>query len=130
VDAGSRIQIDRYSAISKEGVSVSFLNETNRFEGWKISLNGKDTWVQFDKVDFGKSGLKSVNVRAISLTGTAVEIHADKADGPLLSKVEIGKGSEWKTISSNLVHVPAGIHDLVVTGNDDCHVDLDWISFE
>lgn len=130
VDARSKIQIDRYSDISKEGVSDSFLNETNKFEGWKISLNGKNTWVRFDRVDFGKGGLKSVNARSISTTGGTVEIHADKADGPLIAKVKIEKGSDWKIVRSKVVKAPAGIHDLVVTQSQDKKVDLDWISFE
>lgn len=130
VDAKSKIQIDRYSDISKEGVSDSFLNPTNTFEGWKISLNGPDTWVRFDKVDFGNGALKSVNARAVSATGGTVEIHLDKADGPLLAKVKIRKGSEWKVIHSKLVNVPAGVHDLIVTQNKNNNVELDWISFE
>ena len=130
VDAKSKIQIDRYSDISKEGVSDSFLNETNTFEGWKISLNGTNTWVQFNDVDFGRSDLKQVNVRSVSSTGGTVEIHLDKVDGPLLARVEIGKGPDWQTMNSKLVNVPAGIHNLVVTHNEDNDVDLDWVSFE
>ena len=130
VEAKSKIQIDRYSDISKQGVSVSFLNETNKFEGWKISLKGTNTWVRFDKVDFGKNRLKSVNVRSLSSTGGTVQIHADKADGPLIAKVKIGKGADWKIVKSKLSKVPAGVHDLVVTQSEDNNVDLDWISFE
>jgi beta-xylosidase len=130
VDAKSKIQIDRYSDISKEGVAVSFLDETNKFEGWKISLNGTNTWVQFDRVDFGKKKLKSVNVRAVSSTGGLIEIRLDKQDGPLLARVEIGKGPEWKVIKSKLGKLSSGVHDLVVTHNENNSVDLDWISFE
>ncbi len=130
VDAKSKVQIDRYSDISKEGVSVSFLNETNKFEGWKISLNGKNTWVRFDRVDFGNGGFKSVNARSISAMGGTVEIHLDKTDGPLVARIEIGKASDWKIVNSKLANVPAGIHNLVVTQSDDNKVDLDWISFE
>ena len=128
VDAKSKIQIDRYSAISPEGVTVSFLNETNTFEGWKISLKGTNTWVQFNQVDFGKSPLKSVNVRGVSSTGGTVEIHLDKANGPLLAKVAVGK--DWGIIPSKLQNAPSGMHDLVVTHNENTDVDLDWISFE
>src|ERR1051325_8772531 len=39
VDAKSKIQIDRYSAISGHGVAVSYLNPANTFEGWKLSFN-------------------------------------------------------------------------------------------
>ncbi|HXR04706.1 MAG TPA: family 43 glycosylhydrolase [Verrucomicrobiae bacterium] len=128
VDAKSKIQIDRYSAISKDGVSVSFLDETNRFEGWKISLNGTNTWVRFNSVDFGKNKLKSVNVRADSAMGGSVQIRLDKVGGPVLAKVKIGKA--WKIYHSKAVGVPTGIHDLVVTQSGNNNVELDWISFE
>ena len=130
VDAKSKVQIDRYSEISKEGVSTSFINTNNTFEGWKISLNGKNTWVKFDRVDFGKSGLKSVNVRSQSAAGGVVEIRADKLDGPVLARIEIGKGTEWNVVNAKVTGAPSGVHDLVVTHDEDDNVDVDWISFE
>ena len=136
VDAKSKIQIDRYSAISKEGVSDLFLDASNTFAGWKISLNGKNTWVKFDRVDFGKRSffglhnLKSVNVRAQSATGGVVEIRADKVDGPVLARVEIGKGADWNVVKAKVTGAPSGVHDLVVVQNENNNVDLDWISFQ
>jgi beta-xylosidase len=139
-DATSKIQIDRYSDISEAGVSTSFINTNNTFEGWKISLNGKNTWVKFDRVDFGKRSffgrlfglhnLKSVNIRAQSATGGVVEIRADKVDGPVLARVEIGKGADWQVVNAKATGAPSGVHDLVVTHNEDHNVDLDWISFQ
>jgi hypothetical protein len=130
VDAKSKIQLDRYSAISPEGVSVSFLNATNTHDGWKILLNGKNAWVQFDKVDFGTGDLKSVDVRSISSTGGAIEIHLDKVDGPLVAEVEIGADSDWKVVKTKVTGAPASVHDIVVTQDGDSHIELDWISFE
>jgi hypothetical protein len=130
VDARSKIQIDRYSAISDARVSVSFLDPTNTFVGWKISLNGTNTWVRFDGVDFGKNNFHSVRARCASATGGEIEIHLDKPDGPLLARVEIGKSSEWKVIDSKLLAVPAGNHDLVIAQTKNNQVELDWISFE
>ena len=129
-DAKSKIQIDRYSDISDAGVTDTFINPTNTFEGWKISLNGKNTWVKFDRVDFGNGGLKSVNIRSQSEAGGTVEIRADKADGPVLAKVEIGKNADWKVATAQVTGIPSGVHDLVVTHNEDNNVDLDWVSFE
>ncbi len=133
VDAKGNIQIDRYSAISKEGVTVSFLNDANKFEGWKISLGGKTAWVQFNRVDFGKGDLKSVNLRAVSPTGGQVEIRLDTAESPVLARAEIGKDSEWKVTKAKLATAPSGVHDLVVTLNgpdEKSGVELDWLSFE
>lgn len=130
VDAKSKIQIDRYSAISDEGVSVSFLSDTNKHDGWKISLRGPNSWVRFDRVDFGKAGLNSVNVMAGSAAGGSVEIRLDKRDGPLLAQVEIGKGSGWKVVNSKVAGVPSGVHDVVVAQKGNDNIELDWISFE
>ena len=129
-DAKSKIQIDRYSDISKEGVSASFINTNSTFEGWKISLTGKNTWVKFDRVDFGKGNLKSANVRSRSETGGVVEIRADKVDGSVLARVEIGKGADWQVVNAKVTGAPSGVHDLVVTHNEDNSVDMDWIRFE
>jgi hypothetical protein len=130
VSAKSEIQIDRYSEISQDGVSVSFLNITNTFEGWKISLAGTNSWVRFNNVDYGKSNLGSVYVRSLSTTGGSIEIRLDQADGPLLAKVEIGKGSEWQVVKSKLENVPAGVHDLIVSQMGSNPVELDWVRFE
>ena len=130
VEAKSEIQIDRYSAISSEGIAVSYLDPANTPEGWKISLAGETSWVRFNGVDFGKGGLKRVDLRAVSATGGAIEIRLDKEEGPLLGRVKIRKGSEWKVISSTVRNVPAGAHDLVVAQTGNNHVERDWISFE
>jgi hypothetical protein len=130
VDAKSKIQIDRYSAVSTNGVSYSFLNPTNTFEGWKLSFTGTNGWSEFDRVDFGQGGLKSVNTRAVSSTGGIIEIHLDKADGPLLARVEIGKGSEWAIVKSTLANAPTGLHNLFFTQTGSSNIDVDWISFE
>lgn len=130
VDARSKIQIDRYSAASPEGVSVTFLNPTNTHEGWKVSLSGTNAWVQFDRVDFGRMDLKSVKARSASSTGGTIEIRLDNADGPLLARMDIGKDAAWKEVPSKLVNVPTGLHNLFVTRKGGNEVELDWIGFE
>ena len=130
VDAKSKIQIDRYSDISPEGASVSYLNPTNTFAGWKISLNGTNSWVRFNKVDFGLGKLKSVNTRAISANGGSIEIRVDSANGPLLATVKTAKGSNWKVVQAKASKIPPGIHDLIVSQVGNKPVDLDWLSFQ
>ncbi len=130
VDAKSEIQIDRYSAISSNGVSVSFLDSTNTHLGWKISLAGANAWVRFDRVDFGKGGLKSVNVRSTASADGAVEIHVNQLDGPLLARVKVGKDSDWETAKAKARHIPTGLHNLFVRQTGDAPVDIDWVQFQ
>jgi len=130
VDAKSKIQIDRYSAISGEGVAVSFLNPADAQEGWKVSLAAATSWVRFDRVDFGKGDQRALTVNAFCATSGAVEVHLDKPDGPLVARVQIAPGSAWEVVRSKAGRIPTGIHDLVVTQTGNNPIELDWISFE
>ena len=56
VKADSDIQIDRFSATSPEGIAISFLDEANPYAGWKTTFSGKNAWVRFNDVDFGRGG--------------------------------------------------------------------------
>ena len=129
VAATGEIQIDRYSAISDAGVAISFLDEANPHAGWKTTFAAEKSWVRFNEVDFGRGAQKSIEVRAKALGGGAIEIRLDKQDGPLLGRVEVGQGADWRTVSVTVKDVPAGVHDLFVTQAGSKAVEVDWVSF-
>jgi Glycosyl hydrolases family 43/Carbohydrate binding module (family 6) len=127
VDAKSEIQIDRYSAKSAAGIAISFLDDANPHAGWKTTFSAPDSWVRFNEVDFGRGGRKAIEVRAKAAGKSALEIRLDKPDGPVLGLVKIGQGTEWGVANGAAKKIPAGVHDLFVTGVQP--VDVDWISF-
>jgi len=129
VPASSEIQIDRYSATSKEGVAVSFVDEANPHAGWKTTFGAAKSWVRFNEVDFGPGAQKSIQVRAKALKPGALEIRLDKQDGPVIGRVDVGQGSDWNIASVATKSVPAGIHDLFVTQAGAEAIDVDWVSF-
>jgi Glycosyl hydrolases family 43/Carbohydrate binding module (family 6) len=129
-DAKKEIQLDRYTAISKEGASIDFIDTTNRFLGWKTIFNKPGVWEQYNTVDFGKKALKSVLVNAISENGGTLQIRTGSVDGPIVAEVQIPKSSGWKFTKSAVVKVPKGIQNLFVTLKDDKQVSVDWIRFE
>jgi len=129
VNANSDIQIDRYSATSPEGIAISFLDDANPHAGWKTTFSGANSWVRFNEVDFDRGGQRSIEVRAKSGGGAAVEIHLDKPDGPLLGRVKVGQGFDWQITHSAAKRIPAGVHDLIVTQSGTEPVEVDWLSF-
>ena len=129
-DATKPLQIDRYSAISNEGVSVDFIDTTNRFEGWKIIFSKQDGWTQYNTVDFGKKKLRSVNVKAISNSGGVLQIRLDKPNNPVVAEIKIHETKEWKTVKATLSSFNSGIHNLIVSLKDNSDVEVDWVSFE
>jgi hypothetical protein len=130
-DAASTLQVDRYSAISPEGVAVSFLNDVDPFAGWKVSLEGPSAWVRFDQVSFRKSpALRRLQARVLAPAGGKVDVRADTVDGPLLATIDAGKAADWTVLSAKLGKLPAGVRNLVVAHRGTGRLDLDWIRFE
>lgn len=127
--ADSKIQLDRYTAISKEGASIAFIDTANKQKGWKTILTSKNAWIQYNSIDFGNKNVKSINLNATSTTGGTVEIHIDKINGPLLSKVNFAKSSEWTVVHTALNNVPSGIHNLFVVNAENKNVEIDFLSF-
>jgi hypothetical protein len=128
-DAKSKLQIDRYSAISEKGAKVDYINREDTFKGWKTIMTEEKAWIKFDRIDFGKKELKSVNVQACSAEGATVEIRLGKEDGTLLTTVEIPKGTEMTAASADLKTVPEGEKDLVVVLTKG-KAEIDWVSFK
>jgi Glycosyl hydrolases family 43/Carbohydrate binding module (family 6) len=129
-DAKKEIQIDRYSAISNEGVAIDFIDTTNRFAGWKTIFNKPGAWVQYNSVDFGARSLKTVSVNAMSETGGTLQICTGSVDGPVVAEVNIPKSTAWKLTKTGVVKLPKGVQNLFVILKDNKEVAADWIRFE
>lgn len=128
-NASQKIQIDRYSHISEDGVSVAFLDTLNTFGGWKAILNTPNAWIQYNAVDFGSNSFKSVSVKGITKTGGTLYIKLNNVNGPLIASIDIPEGDDWTIVNSPLSEFQAGIHNLVVQLKDN-NVEIDWVSFK
>jgi len=128
--ASQRIQIDRYSDISKEGASIAFNDSLNTFEGWKAMLDRKDAWIKYNSVDFGNKKFTSVIVKAYSEHGGTVQIRLNSVAGPIVAEVKIPEGNKWNIITAPISKLKSGVQNLVVILKDNNRVEIDWISFE
>jgi hypothetical protein len=129
-DASSPIQIDRYSSINDNGISVVFNDTLNTFGGWKTQFNAKDAWIQYNGVEFGKKKYKTVIVRAASTAGGNLQLRLNSINGAVIAKVNIPKGLDWQTVKVPVSKIKSGIQNLVVVSADNNAVEVDWISFE
>jgi hypothetical protein len=128
-NATSEIQIDRYSAKSSDGVSVDFIDTSNRFNGWKTVFTKANSWIQYNAVSFPMKKLKSVVVKAISSTGGTLEIHSN-LNNSLIATIEIPKTNDWKEIKVPLPSFKSGVHNLIISLKTNSNVQVDWIKFE
>jgi len=128
--ASQKIQIDRYSAISKEGASIAFNDSNNTFEGWKAMFDKANAWLMYSRVDFGNNKFKSAIIRAFSKNGSLIQLTLNNEKGPVISHVKIPKGDTWQTVKAPVIRSIKGVQDLVVMLKNDNTAEIDWISFE
>lgn len=129
-DASQKIQIDRYSCISKEGVSIVFNDSLHSFEGWKTVFDKANAWIQYNSVDFGNNRFESAIIRAFSKNGSLIQLTLNNEKGPVISHVKIPKGDTWQTVKAPVIRSIKGVQDLVVMLKNDNTAEIDWISFE
>lgn len=132
---GDTIQIDRYNEI--ENAQIAFVNgdEPN---GWMVTEAHTNSYVRFNKVDFGSGNANKMQARMASGQRVGrVEVRLDKLNGPLVAEFPIeftGGWSDWKTYVVNLNRKISGVHDLYVSfkaesGNTKT-VNLNWLLLE
>ncbi len=128
--ANKEVQIDRYSDIDKAGATIDYIDTLNRMQGWKVQLNKQNAWVRYNSVDMAKNGAKSLTIKGIAKNGSTVEVHADRADGPLISSVKIVKSISWALSKGAIAKKQNGIHDLFIVLKGADPTEIDWIRFE
>lgn len=129
-DATKEIQLDRYSNISKKGVSIAFLDTLNTFKGWKTVFNQSNSWVQYNNVDFGKKRLKFVIVKVRSIEGGTIEIRTKSTEGTVIAKVNIPKTEGWEEIKVSLTKFETKNQNLFMISKYANEAEIDWIKFE
>ena len=130
-NAANEIQIDRYSSISEKGTAIAFVDEADKFKGWKTVLSQSNAWIEYDSVDFGKKRLKSIIVKALSNTGGTLQIRTNGLNGVLIAEVKIPASTDWQNIKVPAKNFEKGIQNLFVQlKEDNKQVEVDWISFK
>ncbi|WP_300698585.1 family 43 glycosylhydrolase [uncultured Bacteroides sp.] len=128
-DGRKEIQLDRYSRLSDKGAAIDYLNQANKFEGWKTLLSTDGAWVQYNRVDFGSQAPRKVKARVLSASGGTLQIRIDGADGTVIAEVKVPKGNQWMEIEAPVRSGKSGIHDLYVSLKGNNEVAIDWLSF-
>lgn len=128
-DARTRIQIDRYSSISSTGASIDFIDETDKFQGWKVVFNQKNAWLQYNRVDFSNEKVQELTVRTRSASGGVLQVRTGKS-GKLIATVRIPRSKEWVENRVPVASSPTGIQDLYVSLQSGSQVEVDWIGFD
>ncbi|WP_207423448.1 family 43 glycosylhydrolase [Desertivirga brevis] len=123
------IQIDRYSEVSEQGITVDFLDTASRMKGWKVNFNQKDAWVRYNSVDFNNTNLKKLIIRNLAAEDALLELRADGKNGPLIGQIVLKKSGGWRENGFS-AKAPKGVHDLYIIMKSSAPVSVDWLRFQ
>lgn len=129
-DARQLIQPDRYTAICPYGAAIDYLNPDNPFEGWQTVLNRPETWVQYNRVDFGLNPVKQVKARIRTDKGGKILIKTTGEKGIVIAELNCKPAEQWTEVQAAVSQAPQGLQDLIITSTGKHTVAIDWITFQ
>lgn len=129
-DARQKIHVDRFTAISDQGVSIEFLDTLHPFDGWKLIYTTPGAWSQYNAVDLGKKPYKTAKARVTSSQGGILEVRAGSLTGKVLAEIKIPASKEFNTIQIPTAAWLPGTNNLFFIWKGPGHAEVDWISFE
>ncbi|MDT3401993.1 family 43 glycosylhydrolase [Mucilaginibacter terrae] len=127
--ASGKIQIDRYNAISNNGVKVDFIDTANKFNGWMTMLNGKGAWLRYNTVDF-KNNPKKLSIMAMGSAGAQLAIYSGKPTGKPIARIRLKESKEWTLSNHPVINPVKGMHDLFIVSESNTPVNIDWLKFQ
>jgi hypothetical protein len=122
------IQIDRYTSISNNGITIDFLNPLNTFEGWKTIFSKKNSWLQYNSVLF--THFSQFDIRTRSETGGTLAIFLDHRSAFPIFEINIPASSDWLLLKTGVKNLPEGIHHLIIEQKTEGKIEVDWVKFE
>ncbi|MCX7797164.1 MAG: family 43 glycosylhydrolase [Melioribacter sp.] len=127
--ASTKIEIDRYSLISEKGAEIAFNDTNDTFKGWKVVLNEKNAWVQYNSVNFESNNYNEIILYVYSQKGAFLKIFLDKIDNKPIAEINVPPSSNWRILRATISKVKAGTYNLIVLNSEVATAEVDWISF-
>ena len=128
--ADSRIELDRYSDLSKEGAAIKYLDRFDKFKGWKTVLEKENAWIVYNSVDFSQKISGKVKARVYSEKGGILEVRTKGLNGTVIAEIQVPEHYDWIVIDSPVKSELKDIQDLWVILKGNNKIEIDWISFE
>lgn len=128
-EASRLIHPDRYSSKSTQGYAIEFLNKDVPFDGWKSVFTQNNSWVRYNKVDFGTSHLGAIKVKVNADTEGILQVRSALENGKVIAEIPIKPSNGWVEIQESTAAQVNGLHDLVFVYKGSGNLELDWVTF-
>jgi len=127
--ATDKIQLDRYSLISDKGATIAYNDTLNYFNGWKTVFTERNSWVQYNSVDFGAENYNWIEIRYIAKNGGILGLSLNQPQSKVEIKIKLAAGTGWQTARVKVKGLKTGIQNIIFSNAGNNAVEIDWVSF-
>ena len=128
--ATDRIQLDRYSLISDKGTTIAYNDTLNYFNGWKTVFTEKNSWVQYNSVDFGAENYNWIEIRYLAKNGGILGLSLNQTQSKVEIKIKLAAGTGWQTARVKVKGLKTGIQNIIFSNAGNNAVEIDWVRFD
>ena len=128
--ASDKIQLDRYSLISDKGATIAYNDTLNYFNGWKTVFTEKNSWVQYNSVDFGAKNYNWIEIRYLAKKGGILGLSLNQPQSKVEIKIKLAAGTGWQTARVKVKRLKTGIQNLIFSNAGNNAVEIDWVRFD
>ena len=128
--ASDKIQLDRYSLISDKGATIAYNDTLNYFNGWKTVFTEKNSWVQYNSVDFGAENYNWIEIRYLAKSGGILGLSLNQPQSKVEIKIKLAAGTGWQTARLKVKGLKTGIQNLIFSNAGNNAVEIDWVRFD
>ena len=128
--ATDKIQLDRYSLISDKGATIAYNDTLNYFDGWKTVFTEKNSWVQYNSVDFGAENYKWIEIKYLAKNGGILGLSLNQPQSKVEIKIKLEAGTSWQTTRVKVKGLKTGIQNIIFSNAGNKVVEIDWVRFD
>jgi len=128
--ATDKIQLDRYSLISGKGAMIAYNDTLNYFNGWKTVFTERNSWVQYNSVDFGAENYNWIEIRYLAKKGGILGLSLNQPQSKVEIKIKLAAGTGWQTARVKVKRLKTGIQNLIFSNAGNNAVEIDWVRFD
>jgi len=128
--ANKEIQLDRYSLISDKGATIAYNDTLNYFDGWKAVFTEKNSWVQYNSVDFCAENYNWIEIRYLAKNGGILDLRLNQPQSKVDIKIKLAAGIGWQTTRVKVKGLKTGIQNIIFSNSENKAVEIDWVRFD
>ena len=97
---------------------------------WKAVFTEKNSWVQYNSVDFCAENYNWIEIRYLAKNGGILDLRLNQPQSKVDIKIKLAAGIGWQTTRVKVKGLKTGIQNIIFSNSENKAVEIDWVRFD